>query len=277
MFTGQSRREIGETGVAVGPLGFGTLKFGRNTGVKYPTPFDLPGDETIGGLLDACRDLGINLLDTAAGYGTSEARLGEILASRGDRDAWVISTKAGEDYDTGESVFDFSPEAIVASCERSLLRLGTDRVECLLLHSDGVAEHSFAQTGVFDALDELKARGLVRAVGASIKTPEGAAVAIPRCDLLMIEYSFAAPAMGASIDAAGAAGVGVFLKKVLGSGRVGGAYATTAEDALAFVFEKPAVSSVLIGTLSTDHLRQNAAAAAAALGAATERDAGEAR
>lgn len=270
MFTTDHNREIGRTGIAVSPLGFGTLKFGRNTGVKYPAPFDLPSDETIHGLLDACRDLGVNLLDTASAYGTSESRLGAILESRGDRDAWVLSTKAGEDYDTGESVFDFTPEAIVASCERSLRRLRTDRVECLLLHSDGIAERSFAETGVFDALDDLKSRGLVRAVGASIKTPGGAAIAIPRCDALMIEYSFAAPAMGGSIDAAGDAGVGVFLKKVLGSGRVGAGYETSAVEALGFVFEKPAVTSVLIGTLKPERLRENAGIALAAIGAERE-------
>ena len=135
LFAEQARREIGRTGIRVSPLGFGTLKFGRNTGVKYPTPFDLPDDDTINELLDACLDMGINLLDTAAAYGTSESRLGEILCKRGDGDAWVLSTKAGEDYDTGESVFDFSPEAIIASAERSLRRLRVDSVACLLLHS----------------------------------------------------------------------------------------------------------------------------------------------
>ena len=262
-----SRRTIGRTGIEVSPLGFGTLKFGRNTGVKYPTPFDLPDDATINGLLDGCRDAGINLLDTAAGYGSSESRLGAILASRGDRDAWVISTKAGEDYDSGESVFDFSPEGVVASCERSLRRLRVDSVECLLLHSDGVAENSFDRSGVFDAMDDLKQRGLIRAIGASIKTPEGAAIAIPRCDVLMIEYSFAAPSMRSSIEAAGAAGVGVFLKKVLGSGRVGDGYTRSAADALRFVYETRGVTSVLIGTLNAGHLRENARAAAEALGA----------
>ena len=264
-FTIGQQREIGRTGIAVSPLGFGTLKFGRNTGVRYPTGFDLPDDETIDRLLDVCRDVGVNLLDTAAGYGTSEARLGEILARRGDRAEWVISTKAGEDYDSGESVFDFSPEGIIASCERSLRRLRVDSVECLLLHSDGIAEASFGKTGVFDALDDLKRRGLIRAFGASIKTPVGARVAVARCDVLMIEYSFAAPAMRDSIESAGKAGVGVFLKKVLGSGRVGTGYEKTAAEALRFVYETPGVSSVLIGTLREAHLRSNAADARSAL------------
>lgn len=258
-------REIGRTGLMVSPLGLGTVKLGRNTGVKYPRAFDLPTDDEIDALLDACRGCGVNLLDTAAGYGTSEERLGAALARRGDRDAWVISTKAGEEYENGRSVFDFSPEAIVASCERSLLRLGTDRVDCLLLHSDGAAELSFDQNGAFDAIDELKARGLVRATGVSVKTEAGAAAAVARCDAVMIEFSAAEPGMGPAIDAAGRAGVGVLVKKALGSGRVGAGFGVTAEAALGFVLGRPGVTSVVVGTLSAEHLRANAAAAGAAL------------
>jgi len=264
-------REIGRTGLMVSPLGLGTVKLGRNTGVKYPRAFDLPTDGEIDALLDACRGCGVNLLDTAAGYGTSEERLGTALSRRGDRDAWVISTKAGEEYlvgedGHGESVFDFSPEGIVASCERSLLRLGTDRVDCLLLHSDGAAELSFDQNGAFDALDELKARGLVRATGVSVKTEAGAAAAVARCDAVMIEFSAAEPGMGPAIDAAGRAGVGVLVKKALGSGRVGAGFGVTAEAALGFVLGRPGVTSVVVGTLSAEHLRANAAAGAALRG-----------
>ena len=82
--------------------------------------------------------------------------------------------------------------------------------------------------------------------------------------------------MGPSISEATGAGVGVFLKKVLGSGRVGSGYERTAEDALRFVFETPGVTSGLIGTLKTEHLRQNTAHAAAALRSADD-SAGETR
>ena len=266
-----SDRELGTTGIRVSPLGFGTLKFGRNTGVKYPTPFDLPDDDTIDRLLGVCCEFGINLLDTAAAYGSSERRLGEALARRNDRDAWVIVSKAGEDYDTGESVFDFSPEGIIASCERSLIRLRTDHIDCLLLHSDGIAESAFAENGAFDALDDLKSRGLIRASGASIKTEQGAAAAIERCDAVMVEYSFAVPEMRPSIEEAHRAGVGVLLKKALGSGRVGEGFETSAEDALRFVYGTPGVTSVLVGTLNEAHLRANALAVASALENEAER------
>lgn len=259
------QRGLGKTGIMVSPIGLGTVKIGRNTGVKYPRAFDLPGDDAVMALLDAAKACGVNLLDTAPAYGSSEKRLGELLARRGDRDEWVLSTKAGEVYSDGESSFDFSPGAIAASCERSLQRLGTDRVECLMLHSDGEAELTFEGSGAFDALDELKARGLVRATGASVKTEAGAAAAVRRCDAVMIEFSLAEPGMGPAVDAAGGAGVGVLLKKVLGSGRVGEGFGVTAEEALGFVLKRPAVTSVVVGTLNPAHLAANVAAAESAL------------
>ncbi|HYM32845.1 MAG TPA: aldo/keto reductase, partial [Candidatus Cybelea sp.] len=131
-------RPLGRTGLLVSPIGLGTVKFGRNTAVKYPTAFELPGDAAIAALLARASDLGINLLDTAPAYGTAEARLGAALS--GQRDRWIIADKAGEEFDGKESRFDFSPSAIVASVERSLKRLRTDRIDVLLLHSDGEDE-----------------------------------------------------------------------------------------------------------------------------------------
>ena len=58
-------RPLGATGLAVSPLGLGTVKFGRNAGVKYPRPFDLPSDQQALTLLETAWELGINLLDTA--------------------------------------------------------------------------------------------------------------------------------------------------------------------------------------------------------------------
>ena len=36
--------ELGQTGLMVSRVGLGTVKFGRNTGVKYPNPFEIPDD-----------------------------------------------------------------------------------------------------------------------------------------------------------------------------------------------------------------------------------------
>ena len=73
------QRPLGNTGMTVSVLGLGTVKLGRNQAVKYPEPFELPDDAQARRLIDRARDLGINLLDTAPAYGTSEERLGRLL------------------------------------------------------------------------------------------------------------------------------------------------------------------------------------------------------
>ena len=70
------RRMLGNTGIEVSIISLGTVKFGRNQGVKYPKLFNLPTDAEIAALLHDAKQLGINLLDTAPAYGKSEERLG---------------------------------------------------------------------------------------------------------------------------------------------------------------------------------------------------------
>ena len=88
------RRPLGRTGLDVTPLGFGTFKIGRNEGIKYPDAYELPTDEGAAQLLNGVIDLGLNLIDTAPAYGSSESRIGAALAQR--RDDYVLCSKAGE-------------------------------------------------------------------------------------------------------------------------------------------------------------------------------------
>jgi hypothetical protein len=111
-------RPLGSTGLLVSPLGLGTVKLGRDQGVKYPNGFTIPGDDEARLLLAQARELGINLIDTAPAYGRSEERLGPLL--RGQRDEWVIVSKVGEEFDDGQSRFDFSAAHTRRSVERSL-------------------------------------------------------------------------------------------------------------------------------------------------------------
>ena len=59
------RKIITDTGLAVSPLGLGTVKLGRDKGVKYPSAFTIPDDKQALDLLSQAWDLGINLIDSA--------------------------------------------------------------------------------------------------------------------------------------------------------------------------------------------------------------------
>ena len=260
-------RPLHGTDLSVSALGLGTVKFGRNQSVKYPSAFDLPSDEAILSLLDLAREEGINLLDTAPAYGTSEERLGQLLGSR--RDEWVLVSKAGENFDGTSSTFDFSPAAITASVERSLSRLRTDRVECLLLHSDGNDIEVLDHSGALEALFALRDAGKIRAVGISTKTVAGGLRAIELgLDAVMVTYNPWYRDEESVLDAAAEQGTTVFLKKALGSGWFGGEAPpeNPVATALQFVFSHPATTAAIVGTINPAHLRDNCRALREALG-----------
>ena len=253
-------RSLGSTGLRVSPLGLGTVKFGRNRGVKYPRPFELPSDREALALLESAWDLGINLLDTAPAYGESEERLGRLLR-RCWRD-WVIVTKVGEEFQDGASRFDFSAAATRASVERSLRRLGVEALDAVLIHSSGDDLHILEQEGVLPALLDLQRAGWVRAVGMSTKTVVGGLRAVACCDVVMATYNLFEHEDLPVIRAARAAGKGVLIKKGLRSGhldQVAGIDPVWASMQL--IFAESGVSSVVVGTLNPAHLRANAAAA----------------
>lgn len=247
------QRALGNTGLTVSCLGLGTVKFGRTQQVKYPGAFTLPDDDQVRDILDLALDLGITLLDTAPAYGTSEERLGRLLGPR--RDRFCIVTKAGEEFSDGRSRFDFSPGAIRASVERSLARLRTDRLECVLLHSDGRDEWILRQSGAVDALEDLKSEGKVRTIGISAKSPQGLLCALDRCDVVMATLHPGYLDELDAIRAAQARGVGVLVKKALASGHLG---SEGVEASLRLCLSEAGVSSVVIGSITPAHIRQNA-------------------
>ncbi len=251
-------RQLGGTGLSVSPIGLGTVKFGRNQGVKYPRGFALPTDIEIISLLDLALELGINLLDTAPAYGTSEERLGQLLGSR--RQEFLLATKVGEEFLDGKSTFDFSAGYVLRSVERSLQRLKTDYLDALLIHSDGNDLQILEQTDAPAALLGLKQKGLVRAVGMSTKTVEGGLAALEQLDLAMVTYNLQATEEKAVIDAAQQNQKGILVKKAFASGHHlcgQGEMQPTLEASLGHVFAAKGVSSIIIGTLNPEHLRAN--------------------
>lgn len=251
-------RPLGRTGLDVSLLALGTVKIGRNTLVKYPRPFDLPDDAAVVELLDEAAALGINLIDTAPAYGASEARLGRLLPqSRGN---FLLATKVGEEFDGTTSHFDFSPDRIRRSIERSLVRLGRSRLDIVCIHSDGNDRGILQSGGTLETLWSLKSQGLIRCIGLSAKSADGVLAAIEfGLDVVMAtlnpEWRDELPA----IAEAGNVGIGVLVKKAMASGHSG-------SDALDWVARQRGVSCIVTGTINPLHLRENAAAVASLRG-----------
>lgn len=254
-------RPLGNTGLTVSPLGLGTVKLGRDQGVKYPSGFQIPDDDDARRLLKLSRELGINLIDTAPAYGRSEERLGPLL--RGQRQDWVIVSKVGEEFDNGLSRHDFSARHTRLSVERSLQRLETDFIDLVLVHSDGNDLAILEDSEVYPTLAALKREGKIRAFGFSGKTVEGGLKALEQGDCAMVTYNLNEQGERAVIDYAAEHGKAILVKKALASGHVCLAPGVDPVRAsFELLFGQPGVASAIVGTINPLHLAHNVATVA---------------
>ena len=141
---------LGHTGLEVTPLGFGAMHLndGRVT------------EDQAGHLLNAVLDAGVNLVDTARGYGLSEERIGRHIAHR--RGEYVLSTKVGYGI---PGVEDWTYDCIVAGVEAALGRMRTDVLDIVHFHSCPL--HVLERGDVVRALHDCQRRGKVRVVAYS--------------------------------------------------------------------------------------------------------------
>ncbi len=156
-------RFLGNTGLRVSELCFGCMTFGQGF-------YGIGEVEQDGatGLVKRALDGGINFFDTADIYskGQSEELLGGALKNLGvDRDAVVIATKVrGSMSDDDMNNVGLSRKHIVAGCEASLRRLGTDHIDLYQIHGP---DNRTPIEETMRALEDLVHSGKVRYVGCS--------------------------------------------------------------------------------------------------------------
>jgi aryl-alcohol dehydrogenase-like predicted oxidoreductase len=168
-------------------------------------------------------DIGVTFLDTSDMYGGghNEELVGRGIADR--RDEVQLATKFGIRRDDGERRIDNSPEWIRAACERSLRRLGTDRIDLLYMHRrnpDVPVEESVG------AMAELVGAGKVRHLGLSEVSAETlrAANEVHPIAALQSEWSlFTRVIEREVIPTARELGVGIVPYSPLGRGELTGA------------------------------------------------------
>jgi aryl-alcohol dehydrogenase-like predicted oxidoreductase len=243
------------TGKQVSVLGLGTVKFGRNQRVNYPCGegFTLPSDHEIEALLDLALLNGINLLDTAPAYGTSEERLGNLLGAR--RDRFFLVTKTGEEFDGAQSEYIFTANHTRLSVERSLKRLQTDRLDCVLVHSSRDDLRVITETPALETLSALRQEGKILSLGVSVSTVEGGKKAVDLSDAVMVAYNMRFTVQREVINYAREKGKAILVKKGLASG-----YVTSPDDAqesVRFVTETPGVTSLVFGSLNPRNILEN--------------------
>jgi aryl-alcohol dehydrogenase-like predicted oxidoreductase len=138
-------RKLGKTGMNVSVLGFGGWEIG----------YQHISLRTVKKLLNEAVDAGINVIDTADCYATSEELIGEAVGKR--RNEFYLLTKCG--HESGWSYADWRPESLLRSIQRSLKRLKTDHLDLIQLHSCSEAE--LRKGAVIDTLKRARERGYI--------------------------------------------------------------------------------------------------------------------
>jgi aryl-alcohol dehydrogenase-like predicted oxidoreductase len=154
-------RQLGHSGLRISALTLGTMTFGGRGGFSAVGTTDVTGARR---QVDMALDAGVNLIDTADVYsgGYSEEITGEAITGR--RDSLLLSTKVRMSMGDGPNDAGLSRQHIIAGCEASLRRLGTDHIDIYHVHEwDG--QTRLEET--LSALNTLVQTGKVRYLAAS--------------------------------------------------------------------------------------------------------------
>jgi aryl-alcohol dehydrogenase-like predicted oxidoreductase len=153
---------LGNTGLIVSRLSFGSMTFGSGQGPlgKIWTT----GQQEANALVARCLEAGVNLFDSADMYagGESEVILGKALGVR--RAEIALSTKAGFRASESQLRTGLSARNLIAQCEGSLRRLGTDWLDVFIVHRD---DPFTPLEEMLRALEDLVRSGKVRYIGFS--------------------------------------------------------------------------------------------------------------
>lgn len=145
------RRQLGKTDMQVSVLGFGGAEIG----------FQGATEETVERLLKSALDAGLNVIDTGECYEGSEELIGKTVSDR--RADYYLFTKCGHPRGIGSE--DWSPASLLESIERSLRRLGTERLDLIQLHS--CSEAVLRKGDAIAALQTAREKGYARYIGYS--------------------------------------------------------------------------------------------------------------
>jgi aryl-alcohol dehydrogenase-like predicted oxidoreductase len=144
-------RQFGKTDMRVSVLGFGGAEIG----------FEQASVEDVSTLLSSAIDAGLNVIDTAECYMNSEEMIGQTVSDR--RKRYFLFTKCGHPETPG--LGDWRKKSLLDSIVRSLLRLKTDRVDLIHLHT--CSEEDLRKGEVIAALQEAREKGYTRYIGYS--------------------------------------------------------------------------------------------------------------
>lgn len=269
---------LGKTGLKVSCLGVGQAE-------RMDLQVTKSNIDEVGAVLGTALDRGINFIDTAACYGNSEELIGHAIGHR--RSDYILATKCGHVSGTFNSQegLAWTADTITHSIERSLIRLKTDYLDLVQLHSCDVS--ILENMEVIEALLNAKRLGKTRFVGYSGDN-EAALWAVNSGMFDTLQTSFNIVDQYARIKLFGPAkakNMGIIIKRPIanmawGATNVPSKYASEYFDraqvmsaigsipeassdhlltAMGFVFDHSDVDTVIVGTQNQAHMKTNIA------------------
>jgi aryl-alcohol dehydrogenase-like predicted oxidoreductase len=193
------KRKFGKTDMEFSVLGFGGAEIGWSGETA----------ETVAELLNSALDAGLNVIDTAAAYKTSEQLIGNAIGKR--RNDFYLLTKCGAlDAFTRE---DWSKKGILETIENSLRNLKTDHLDIAQLHS--CSSEILNRGEAIEALQRAQEKGYTRFIGYSGDNEDAkTAIELDIFDSLQTSVSIAdQSAIDSNIKLATAKGLGIIAKR----------------------------------------------------------------
>jgi len=193
---------FGRTGLKVSRLAFGA----------GPIGYLGSSEEQAGRVLNLLLDRGVNVIDTAAAYLGSEELIRKAVGHR--RGDYVLVSKCGRKVE-GTSGEDWSAKVVAETVDRSLRRLGTDRLDVMLLHSCKL--EVLRRGEALGALVRAREAGKIRFAGYSGDNEAATFAAdLPEVDVLMCSANLCDQVnLGGALPAAVRSGVGVIAKRTV--------------------------------------------------------------
>jgi predicted aldo/keto reductase-like oxidoreductase len=200
-------RRFGRTGLQMPVFSCGGMRY------QYKWQ-DVPADEipvqnqaNLEATIHRALELGINHIETARGYGTSEMQLGRILPSL-PREKMIVQTKVAPSED---------PDEFLRTFDKSMSYLGLDHVDLLALHginNRGLLKWSLQKNGCVAAARKLQREGRIRFLGFSTHATTDIiheAIASGEFDYVNLHWYFVNDLNWSCIEAAHERDMGVFI------------------------------------------------------------------
>jgi len=172
-------KRFGRTEVQMPVLTCGGMRYQQSWEDLEPEKVERENQENLEACIHHALEHGINHIETARGYGSSEMQLGRVL-SKIDRDKLLVQTKIG----VKDSAREF-----LESFETSINYLGVEYVDFLSIHGINLPEHMdtcLKKGGCIDAIRQLQKEGRVRFCGFS--THAGPEAVVPACETGEFDY-----------------------------------------------------------------------------------------